>query len=67
MADHGLADRTDDAASVFEASPVRNGFLAPSLLTAMRELGASDEMLAVITAADRRPRRIRIDGPEGDT
>lgn len=68
MADHRFAERSvDDAAGVFEAPPVRNGNLAPSLLTSMRELGASEEMLAVVTGADFRSRRIRIDEPRQRT
>ena len=51
MDDDELAGGHDDG-PVFVASPVRNGDLAPSLIISMRELGASEQMLAVITGSD---------------
>jgi hypothetical protein len=38
------------AAELFVAPPVNRGRLAPSLVRTMRELGASQHVLAVVTA-----------------
>ena len=50
MDDDELIDGRDDSSPVFVAPPVRNGYLAPSFVASMRELGASEQMLAVVTA-----------------
>ena len=44
-------------AALFVAPPVNRGRLAPSLLRTMRELGASQQVLAIVTAAPARDRQ----------